>query len=263
MDLIMQGWDPTPVSDYAEASRIYCERRDESGMGASGFGDGRIVAPTGAHVARISYNGRVWPPGKWKTGDRPLWDNRDPDAMPAAFPGPAHPASGLTMAQRDALADMHHDVSRARRALADAGVELSQDEAAGVLAAARGHSDPSAHRSAAIKGARASWTHDGARRALIAHGVDRADARTVADAMARAVDRQIVTLTEVSDMIAAAPGVAAVPLPTGRLDREGRASCEESGLATIGDLASRGDGVPGDVLDAVLGLLTHQRKNGD
>ena len=44
-----------PVSaQLAEASRVYCHLRDESGEGASTFPEGR------AAIYRISYNGRVW-----------------------------------------------------------------------------------------------------------------------------------------------------------------------------------------------------------
>lgn len=42
----------------AEASAIYCAKRDASGLGASKFPDGEW---NGHH---ISYNGRVWEAGK-------------------------------------------------------------------------------------------------------------------------------------------------------------------------------------------------------
>jgi hypothetical protein len=42
----------------AEASAIYCAKRDSSGLGASGFPNGSW------NGHRISYNGRVWEAGK-------------------------------------------------------------------------------------------------------------------------------------------------------------------------------------------------------
>lgn len=42
------------VTNLADAQRVYCSLRDESGEGASTFPDGRV------DNYRISYNGRVW-----------------------------------------------------------------------------------------------------------------------------------------------------------------------------------------------------------
>ena len=55
------------VASLEEASRIYCTLRDESGEGGSTFPEGKV----GDH--RISYNGKVWL-GKWKVGDKPVFD---------------------------------------------------------------------------------------------------------------------------------------------------------------------------------------------
>jgi len=76
MRLEMAGWPPEAVSGYAEASRIYEERRDESGEGASTFDDGAVRNDQGAILARISYNGRVWAPGPYDPDAVPIWDNR-------------------------------------------------------------------------------------------------------------------------------------------------------------------------------------------
>jgi hypothetical protein len=76
MKLSMARWPTQPVSDFTEASRIYCARRDASGEGASTFDDGHVLDDAGAAMGRISYNGRVWGPGTYGTGDTPLWDNR-------------------------------------------------------------------------------------------------------------------------------------------------------------------------------------------
>jgi len=49
------------VASLAEASRVYAELRDRSGLGASCMPEGRIHdAQTGTLVARLSYNGRAW-----------------------------------------------------------------------------------------------------------------------------------------------------------------------------------------------------------
>lgn len=47
------------VSDFKDAQRVYCQKRDESGEGASTFPIGRIRI-AGKLVATISYNGRAW-----------------------------------------------------------------------------------------------------------------------------------------------------------------------------------------------------------
>ncbi len=48
------GHERIEVADIAEARRVYCERRDESGEGASTFPRGQVGELS------ISYNGRVW-----------------------------------------------------------------------------------------------------------------------------------------------------------------------------------------------------------
>jgi len=55
------------VTSLAEASRIYCELRDESGEGSSTWPEGQV----GQH--RISYNGKVWL-GKWESSATPVFD---------------------------------------------------------------------------------------------------------------------------------------------------------------------------------------------
>ena len=75
MILRQRGYPDDIVGDLADASRRYCERRDASGLGASGFPDGSILVD-GEPIARISYNGRIWPPGPWDQEREPLYDNR-------------------------------------------------------------------------------------------------------------------------------------------------------------------------------------------
>lgn len=63
------------ASDLADASAKYSEVRDASGEGASTFYDG-VVMQDGKPVARISYNGRIWPLEDWTPDMTPLFDNR-------------------------------------------------------------------------------------------------------------------------------------------------------------------------------------------
>lgn len=51
---------------FTEAQQKYCARRDGSGMGASQWGDGMVFDEFGQHLARISYNGRLWEPTQWR-----------------------------------------------------------------------------------------------------------------------------------------------------------------------------------------------------
>jgi hypothetical protein len=61
------------VSSFEEASRIYTQYRDASLEGASTFPDGIILDRTRT-VARVSYNGKVWPPTKWSRRQVPLFN---------------------------------------------------------------------------------------------------------------------------------------------------------------------------------------------
>lgn len=61
------------VASLQQASEMYCTARDASGFGASRVPEGKVVTAAGRLVARISYNGRVWPPEKWFPGQAPLW----------------------------------------------------------------------------------------------------------------------------------------------------------------------------------------------
>lgn len=70
-----QGFPDMFARDWADASRCYGERRDRSGLGASGFPEGELLVGDRV-IARISYNGRIWLAGPWHPGDTPLYDNR-------------------------------------------------------------------------------------------------------------------------------------------------------------------------------------------
>ena len=63
------------VASFKEASALYEAKRDASGQGASRFRDGEIYEGE-TLVARVSYNGRVWPPTEWTEDSKPIYDNR-------------------------------------------------------------------------------------------------------------------------------------------------------------------------------------------
>lgn len=63
------------VESLLEASRLYETLRDKSGLGGSRFREGAVFDGE-TEIARISYNGRVWPAGEWFPGQTPLLDNR-------------------------------------------------------------------------------------------------------------------------------------------------------------------------------------------
>ena len=46
-----------------QAQEAYVNLREHTGLGMNGFGEGEVFDEQGQHVARISYNGRVWTPG--------------------------------------------------------------------------------------------------------------------------------------------------------------------------------------------------------
>jgi hypothetical protein len=60
--------------DFAEASVLCRTYITENDLGASDWAGGDVRDHTGARVARVSYNGRVWPPGDWQPGIAPLWE---------------------------------------------------------------------------------------------------------------------------------------------------------------------------------------------
>lgn len=73
--ILTAGTKRAHVLTLREASNVYCKWRDRSGRGASRFPSGMVLDGV-LVVARVSYNGRVWPPGEWKADDVPLYDNR-------------------------------------------------------------------------------------------------------------------------------------------------------------------------------------------
>jgi hypothetical protein len=62
------------------AQRAYLAARDETGLGASRFLPGDVFDQTPEHVARISYNGRLWTPDPLTAGGEPIAEApRTPD----------------------------------------------------------------------------------------------------------------------------------------------------------------------------------------
>ncbi len=76
MRLFIEGRLSREVATLQEASVRYESERDASGEGASTFPDGDVLDPDGRTIARVSYNGRVWPPGPYDPAATPLWDKR-------------------------------------------------------------------------------------------------------------------------------------------------------------------------------------------
>lgn len=64
------------VASLQHASEMFCAARDRSGNGASETPTPTIVTADGRFVARISYNGRVWPDESWTPASIPIFDNR-------------------------------------------------------------------------------------------------------------------------------------------------------------------------------------------
>lgn len=71
-----ERWEP--VVSYAAASAVVRAYIAEYDLGGGNWTGGEIRAgergtPTQV-VARVSYNGRVWPPDRWQPGTVPLYD---------------------------------------------------------------------------------------------------------------------------------------------------------------------------------------------
>jgi hypothetical protein len=60
------------IPDLETAQRAYVNMRDNLDLGASQFSSGEVFDEMGQHIARISYNGRLWPAGPWSPETEPL-----------------------------------------------------------------------------------------------------------------------------------------------------------------------------------------------
>jgi Inorganic Pyrophosphatase/Large polyvalent protein-associated domain 1/RadC-like JAB domain len=64
-----------PVDSFKDASEKWDKFRETTMAGASEIGEGvKIFDQDGNEVARVAYNGRVFPPGGWKSGVKPLYE---------------------------------------------------------------------------------------------------------------------------------------------------------------------------------------------
>lgn len=100
----------------AGISAAYCKARDDSGEGASTFPTPDIQWNEEG-VARLSYNGRIWPLVDWVAGLAPLYD-------PAADPVPDMLAACHKVANN--WQDLHHkDLMQVRAAIAKAESTLT------------------------------------------------------------------------------------------------------------------------------------------
>lgn len=70
-----EGFPDYTARDWPEASRLFCERRDLFDLGASRCPDAVMLVGE-LPIARISYNGRVWPLKAWEPNQQPIFDNR-------------------------------------------------------------------------------------------------------------------------------------------------------------------------------------------
>jgi hypothetical protein len=61
-----------PVEDFAAASKACRDYIEENDLG-SGNWTGGDIRENGKVVAKVSYNGTVWPPGEFAIGMKPLW----------------------------------------------------------------------------------------------------------------------------------------------------------------------------------------------
>jgi hypothetical protein len=77
-----RGRATTAVATLEDASRVFAELRDRSGVPSSRARDGIVKARNGRVVAIVSYNGRVWGPNGWRVGATPLLEAQDTGVRP-------------------------------------------------------------------------------------------------------------------------------------------------------------------------------------
>ncbi len=67
------------VADFREASAQFATARDEAmrqGLGPDDVPSVTVVNAGGKKIAKISWNGCVWPPVKWQPNTKPFFDPR-------------------------------------------------------------------------------------------------------------------------------------------------------------------------------------------
>lgn len=70
-----EGFPDISARDWAEASRLYGERRDRLGLGARCYPSADVLIGR-TPIGRISYNGRIWPLEAWEADQKPIYDNQ-------------------------------------------------------------------------------------------------------------------------------------------------------------------------------------------
>ena len=68
------GRKKLPFKGAAHASRAYRETIERLGIGGSKTPPCTIVNESGAIVAHVSYNGKVWAGAAWQSGDTPIYN---------------------------------------------------------------------------------------------------------------------------------------------------------------------------------------------
>jgi hypothetical protein len=67
-----------PVASFAEASQVVQDYIAQHELGGGNWTGGEITDyATGKVLGRVSYNGRVWPPGEWSADQQALWPRED------------------------------------------------------------------------------------------------------------------------------------------------------------------------------------------
>ena len=89
------------VDDLRGASAAVKSFRDRTGIGGGNWSGGQVFDDKGEQVAQVSYNGRVWEPGKWPTKQIVLY-------------GSAARRGALTAQERQALPDRDFAVIEVR-----------------------------------------------------------------------------------------------------------------------------------------------------
>lgn len=74
--LVQPGFPDQVAGTWADASSAFSARREMSGLGASEFPEGALHL-AGVAIARVSYNGRIWPLGEWTRRSEPIYDIQD------------------------------------------------------------------------------------------------------------------------------------------------------------------------------------------
>lgn len=60
------------LHSLTDAQIAYMATRYECGLGCSQFSEGHVCDEQGQHIARISYNGRIWEPVAWNREQKPV-----------------------------------------------------------------------------------------------------------------------------------------------------------------------------------------------